>query len=405
MIHALPREIVEHILYYLLARGYEATGASGNPTSGYVNLGTWNEMQNYSDVMALADTCTSLKYIVYSVIFKAWACHTEEKSNTFLLSMNNKLKSGTTKVWINHWPVRRYSGYFLPKLPEKNNSRYYFYTEYFSSLLNPKCKPTFYIVAGYPEMIYDALQHVQHLNLSFDITAVPHSKQLSKVLPKMKALKEVTLWLVLIHRQYGIDSKRTCVHFKKDSAFVIDQIKSHSTTLTVHTYLRLHFECEESLRKFLTKFQRDWRHWKDLTIETLQIEVEDFEYSFPRKFCKMLGKLRHLKRFSINYLGMWDHSQSTFYTSSSVQIVEWLRKLPKLEDISLCCRCFKPAYFRGIKSEVASLLEKVKKNAPPSNFYKLSYRVSSSEIWHCTAILILSPFWKFWTLNALAPCL
>lgn len=375
MIHTLPTELVGHILHYLLLLREEAKTSTGKAPVGYSRLETWTEIKNYPDLLALAHTCKRLKELVYPVVFKSWVCYPMERSDKYLEYI---WRYGTRELTYEEDYRAKdacYSGpgsYFLPRRSIYDFNTRSLCAEWYSSLMNFSWKPAFYIVASYKEMISDALQYVQHLNLSFNPRGVPHSKRLAKCLPKMRSLKEVTL--NVLNPLYYMDTNvRYAVPITNSFASVIHQIKTHYNSLKVHTYLNLEHFSENELHRFLAKFHKSWRQWQNLVIETVMIEMVDFEFSLPRKFCKMLARLVHLKRISIYSVSRSEHGSPESKTFGPAQAAVLITNLSKLQELSVCCyRCPSDC------GETAKPLVEKKRSVPP-NLYKLSWPVSNID--------------------------
>lgn len=375
MIDTLPREVIDHVLHYLLLYQYYTKTASGEDLTGYSRLDPCNYMINYPELLALAHTCKYLQTVVYATVFKAWECHAKDYSFGILryIGAYGKRRLSGKESELSDFRERQRCCFF-PRVPDADEFDYTMYPEWRDFLLPATFKPQFHVIAGYKDMIPDALRHVQYLSLSFNSKNVPHSKRLANCIPKMTLLKEVTL--NLNSPRWSFRGGTTFVHFTKSFASVIHQIKTHYNPLIVHTYLKLKFCNEKDLHKYLTRFHKSWRQWKNLAVETFMIDIESSEYSFPKKFCKMLGKLVHLKSFSL-YIG--DKSkpfESTVYITDPMEIVKWVTMLPKLQDFFVRHPYRKPTASRTTFSQF--LLQE--KRAFPSNIQKLSWPIFNADL-------------------------
>lgn len=363
MLDRLPSEIVQHILNYLLILRYEKYTGSSNSHAGFVNLRTWNEISNFSDILSLAHTCRYIKLITYPVIFKAWA-HVDEEYGAFMNKQNGIVCHKGIPFF---YSGIRWACFFLPRVRYSDYQLLYTYKrfrpEQLKSLLNPTCKPRFYIAGS--DMLSGALQYIQHLSLSFNGSRVAYSEWLPDYLFKMKALKEVTI------NMEGTFPKGASVDLVKDFELVIELLRNHHDTLIVHTHMKLWFKDEHILCEYLENFQNSWRQWQSLVIETLAIEVRAFEYSIPETFSKMIGKLGHLKRFSIDIAdaGKYCKSLNSKYNDP---ISKRLVLLPNLEELSIRLRC--PRCRKSPKNELRTPPKKEYKKQPfPPRIHKLSW--------------------------------
>lgn len=150
MLDQLPLEVVHYILDYLLILRYEKKDSLGMPLTGFVNLHSWNEITNCSDLLALAHTCKRLKLIVYPVIFKTWA----HVSEPYFGGWREKdvTKTSNPLFFPSYKACRRTELFFLPRIP----SIYYFKSspECLFSLSNATFKPQFYIVGSDMSLVF-----------------------------------------------------------------------------------------------------------------------------------------------------------------------------------------------------------------------------------------------------------
>lgn len=357
MIDTLPLEIIDRILHYLLLAKFNEAIVP----AGYYNLKTWTKIENNSDLLALGQTCEHLKAIVYPVAFRNWGCQLEE---------DNPMYSERVREYN---PDNKLRPCFLPPLPDAN--RPILFAEDFSSLLNPACKLRLYFIAGYKDILPDALQHVQHLFLSFHKTTVEHNKKLAMCLHKMKTLKEVTLDL---RNPAPYTALTRVTRYTKDFASVIRQIKTHCNLLVVHTYMKLSFHEKYAMQKFWIKFRTSWCQWENLKIESLMIEIDwayKGEYVLSKKFRQTLGKLIHLKTFSIHFKGKLKPFESTSHLTDPFLIVKPVLALPKLQQFYVCYCC-------SANEQLTTLPVSLPKKKPafPTNVHKLSWPICRPDL-------------------------
>lgn len=171
MIDKLPNGIINHILYHLLLFQFEEP-------ANYFELKVWNEITIYPDLLALSRTCKSLKTVVYSTVFKAWACNPEDYSIgtlNYIYLYDKRLMIKQERLVWNPSAQQKYYFFFL-RMADRDKMNDSFYLECHNLLMHSTYRPQFYVVAGYKDIISDALQHVQHLSLSFNSISVLHSK-------------------------------------------------------------------------------------------------------------------------------------------------------------------------------------------------------------------------------------
>lgn len=370
MLDRLAPEILHLILDYLLRFRYEKTTDSDSPLTGFVNLCSWNEISNYLDLMALAHTCKQLKLVVYSVIFKSWACISAD----YGFYMHGAKKVVNKKGPPFFYSRVRWTFFFLPRVSYSDyNGVYNLQPEQLRSLLSPTYKPRFYIAGS--DMLPDALQYIQHLSLSFNDYSVPYSELVPQYFPKMSALKEVTF------NMDGpvIGSTNGSVDFAKDLVLVMESVKNHGNFPMVHMYLKLSFEKEKELVDYLLNFQKSWRQWDTLAIEKLVIDINWFEYSISEEFLQSISRLTHLKSLILDFMDDGGFCDSTI--REGYPLSQTLMNLPNLEELHVrlrCPRCREDSEERALLRQ-ALLPKQEHKQKVPFKICRLSWTICDTN--------------------------
>lgn len=317
MLNTLPIEIIEHIVHYLLLLQYQKDIGYYESRSGYINLRTWNEISNYTDLMALAHTCKRFQSAVYPTLFKTLAC-----CNGYVYKDANE-KPENEK--------RRKGRHFLPKvqyvLYESNHRRKTNdYLEKHNSVITlGNSKPQFYMIGGQSDMAPSILHHIQHLSLSFTNNNVDHRKWVAELLPTMNALKEVTLNCdeVKLGPKVDLVVEETYLGFSA----ILHQLKNHDNKLMLHIYVSIGDDSQQE--PDLASSEEQWSDWKGLHIETLEILLESGS-KLPIAFCNILGEIKCLKRLTI-------YCRHLFQIHCKLEIGPWLKSMTGLQDLSSNC--------------------------------------------------------------------
>lgn len=311
MLQTLPTEIVQRIVQCMLTFPPPANEELDTLPSHGVYLQSWNKIHQRRHLFRLARTCKYLKSVVDPILYENWACHEklslatvkgpdDTRMHGFNIGLEKEIKiNGKNVNYFRNW-------YFISKPViysgsdgKKSRNKSYEYD------------PKFYLVAGYQDIPESALKYVKHLGLVCNGYNEPHSLHLSKILPKMTSLTQVTLHLRVVTIQDGERLNHPLsLQFVLDFASIINLLlKREGKPLRINLFLRTSIHMPMGFWMFFRMFDTEWKEWTKLNIHTLVVDT-DLPYStVPSPFADPKSTLKGLKVFYMNNQVLYDTSR------------------------------------------------------------------------------------------------